>query len=741
MKTSRILICAAVLAAAISCKKEADYTPAPAASGTQYFFATGTPGSYTITPETTGFDFTVKRVAKEAASSVVIEVADTSKTVYSEGKGTLTASFAAGEDATTVTLPINYANYEYNDLFGLDMTIAEETSPYGISSIHFEITLPEPWVSLGIGYLTDGFTFSSKYMETLYKGKWAEVEIFKNEANPAQFKLVAPYDGYLDFNEGDADPNVGRIDEVILTIMKKGDTPNPNGEAVAEDGCVYWPQFATEIYDDGQDIYPLHPAMFNSLATAANYSLSKVTSYQENGLPAVIELNPYWYVLTTELGTVGGWGFAATITIAFPGIPVTDFSTSIEFDGLLTNKDGSTEAIANVKLGSDVTEALISIAPGEDPDAAFDLILAGDESLISVTKSGEVKIPVPEEVGEYYSIVIAPVVDGEVLAEEASYDTFAFKDYSISVVASEPVLNDDEVSSTVEASFVFGEDVEYAKVAIFAKTAKEIAAEDLAIFDEEDNENVILVKHSDDIVPFILTEEGNYTIVALSYGLEKSWNAAVAEFEYTLVDPWNYLGKGTLTDGFFFPLFGKADATVACDIYEHSENPGLYKVGGYQLALTAAFFGVSEDVMTAYEGENWKSTELKVDATDPNAVVIGQQEYGLLVNDDYGWVLIQTEASGTLADGVITWPAKEMYVGLGSWYYANTNGTFKITLPTEAPSGAPALAPKKVNKNVVPMQCNNTPSLDKVKTTASRNAVSIASGRIFGKTMNIKSTL
>ena len=600
---------------------------------------------------------------------------------------------------------------------------------------------PDTWTSLGKGYFTDAFTFSSKYLETLYKGKWAEVEILQNDQKNNLFKLIAPYDGYLDFNKGEADPNVGRIDELVLTIMKKGDTPNPNGEAVAEDGCVYWPLFATEIYDDGQDIYPLHPSMFTSIATAENYSLSKVTEYQDNGLPAMIELNPYWYVLTTELGTVGGWAFAGTITIAFPGVTVNDFSTSIEFEGLFNQKDGSEFAIASVELGSDVTEAVIAIAPGEDPNDAFGLIMAGDESLISVSESGEVKVPIPTEISETYSIVIAPVVDGSPLAEEASYTTFEYKDLSVSVTASDPVTNDDAVTGSVTASVNFGTDVEYVKVAIFNSKAADLTEEDLAIFDEESNPSVLTLKEPTKDIPFTLTAEGDYSIVAVSYAFDASWNTSVAEFEFLLVDPWNYLGKGTLTDGFFFPLFGKADATVACDIYEHSENPGLYKVGGYQLALSAAFFGVSEDVMAAYEGENWKSTELKVDATDPNAVVIGQQEYGLLVNDDYGWVLIQTEASGTLADGVITWPAKEMYVGLGSWYYANTNGTFKITLPTEAPSGAPALAPKKVNKNVVPMQCNNTPSLDKVKTTASRNAVSIAAGRIFGKTMNIKSTL
>ena len=92
--------------------------------------------------------------------------------------------------------------------------------------------------------------------------------------------------------------------------------------------------------------------------------------------------------------------------------------------------------------------------------------------------------------------------------------------------------------------------------------------------------------------------------------------------------------------------------------------------------------------MAEYENGNWYNAEVVIDATDPNAVYIGEQEYGVLVNSNYGWILIDSEPSGTLSNGEITFPAKEMYVYLGGWYYGNSNGTFKVTLPASASTSA-----------------------------------------------------
>ena len=154
---------------------------------------------------------------------------------------------------------------------------------------------------------------------------------------------------------------------------------------------------------------------------------------------------------------------------------------------------------------------------------------------------------------------------------------------------------------------------------------------------------------------------------------------------------WKSLGKGTIVDGFCTPLFSKPTATATCDVYEEAKTPGFYMITGYQQEVAAKFFGLNKEDMAPYEGGNWKNTEVIVDATNPNKVVIAEQDYGVCVNQSYGFFLIQTEPSGKLENGVITFPAEEVYIGipgLGKWYITNGDGSFKITLPSAASTTA-----------------------------------------------------
>lgn len=154
---------------------------------------------------------------------------------------------------------------------------------------------------------------------------------------------------------------------------------------------------------------------------------------------------------------------------------------------------------------------------------------------------------------------------------------------------------------------------------------------------------------------------------------------------------WKSLGKGTIVDGFCTPLFSKPTVTATCDVYEEANTPGFYMITGYQQEVAAKFFGINKEDMAPYEGGNWKNTEVIVDATNPNKVVIAEQDYGVCVNQDYGFFLIETEPSGKLENGVITFPAEEVYIGvpgLGKWYFTNDDGSFKITLPSAASTTA-----------------------------------------------------
>ena len=160
---------------------------------------------------------------------------------------------------------------------------------------------------------------------------------------------------------------------------------------------------------------------------------------------------------------------------------------------------------------------------------------------------------------------------------------------------------------------------------------------------------------------------------------------------------WNSLGKGLINDGFFNYLFNnKPETTASCDVYEEAKTPGLYMVTGFQCAVAAGFFGVSEELMAQYENGNWRNAEVVIDATNPNAVTIEEQDYGILVNSAYGFFQIRSSKPGTLKDGVITFPKEglDCYLDGYGWIAANDEGTFSVTLPSAVPA-APAAAPAR----------------------------------------------
>lgn len=167
---------------------------------------------------------------------------------------------------------------------------------------------------------------------------------------------------------------------------------------------------------------------------------------------------------------------------------------------------------------------------------------------------------------------------------------------------------------------------------------------------------------------------------------------------------WNSLGEGSLTDGFYNNLFGLPVLTVPCEVYEETNTPGLYLITGFQKHLIEPILDPEEDgPVEDYENVLWKNAEVVVDATNPAAVYIEEQEWGICLDEGYGWMLIDTDPVGTLTDGVITFPTKTMYVGLpglGKWYYGNTTGEFQIVLPgaAAAPAAVPAVKAANISK-------------------------------------------
>lgn len=435
--------------------------------------------------------------------------------------------------------------------------------------------------------------------------------------------------------------------------------------------------------------------------------------------------NIYFYI-----PGLGGWSPDGYGTVAIAsGFTRVDYSLDVESD---FPDEGVTPVLFTV--GADVAKVDYALYEGSlnsvQVQARVEAIAEGkEENVLTVSEFAfdeddeiyyaELGVS-PETTGEYTLVAVAFNKTTEEITESTA-QTFQSLSF-FHVAAADDADYDVEVSVFTEdtparykelhkydsfAYGVSGKDLKEVHVAFYTSDLLEKYGLATLVADakaDEDGDYIV----SADVLDEINADGGYYTVatgmkpkttyIVVVWATNGSKEAYVADLYTTEKLPyvWNSLGKGTLTDGFFTALFpNKADYTVACDVYEEGNTPGLYMVTGFQCALAAAFFGITEEQMAPYEDGNWRNAEIVVDATDPEAVFIEEQDYGVLVNTSYGFFMIETEASGTLKDGVISWPAEEMYVGmpaLGKWYYANKNGTFNITLPTAADPTAAAPA-------------------------------------------------
>ena len=162
---------------------------------------------------------------------------------------------------------------------------------------------------------------------------------------------------------------------------------------------------------------------------------------------------------------------------------------------------------------------------------------------------------------------------------------------------------------------------------------------------------------------------------------------------------WNSLGNATYTDDFMTTFYSVGNQTYEVEIQEKDSAPGLYRlVNPYGAAYP---WNETYDDGTA----DWDTSQdwyFYIDAQDPDGVYIELQETGMdwgygniimgslayyyMVYYDYTLdEMISYGYTGTLADGVITFPSNTLLICMpdysSSYYYANSNGAFMVVLP------------------------------------------------------------
>ena len=386
-------------AALFSCTEKSTYEPGPQASGAQYYFSSDQATSVNISHTTQSVSIDVFRLETGSASTATVSVVDESGLISSASS--VTANFAAGSNKATLTFPITPSDWEFAKNYPVNFTIFDESTPYGKSELTVTYKYPTPLKSLGKAQLTENY----------FTGQTFTPQVYQSEIDPNEYH-IQKFMG-------------AKSEDLIIHVTKAGD--KFGNVSFTQAGLVYFDDAWSGItYADvnsngkpDQHIDVCHPAGFKSYsADESKWAGSKVVLFQDNGIPAIVEIAPFYYI-----SGLGGWDLTqnpANITIIFPGYEPKDYAVEANYAGLFTESDGTVYGEASVTLGADLEGGVAVIVPGADEDA----IAAGIEKLVSdeaVAFDGStVRVPLPKDVQTgFYTIVVGGVAEGVVQAVDA----------------------------------------------------------------------------------------------------------------------------------------------------------------------------------------------------------------------------------------------------------------------------------------------------------------------------------
>ena len=393
-----------------SCTEEYEYSAAKV-EGQQVYFSNALGSTLNLSNTESSYALTLNRVDTSSELTVNLTLSDESG-IYSIPSS---VTFAQGDSAVQFNLSYDPTKLEY-DVFN-DVTIAiadaDYTTPYGNSSYTFSAGMPSPYVLLGTGTFADNNLGLSGY---------AEVEIYQNQNNPNEIRVMHPYDDYVEyFTEKGEKTFPDLVPEYLqLYIMNKGDM-FPSGATATEDGLVYFDQayIGFILFSDSENCTQiLHPSMLSGLPVEYN----RVLDWQDDGTPGQIQLAPY-YMDHIEGNSVYGQSLAAQnggIIITFPGFDPKDYTVEVSYLGAFSSADGDSYAMGNVTLGEDIEEAKVAVVEGNDVNTALAQILAGTVETTTITESGEVRIPCK------YSGACTMIAIGYAEGEMQAYSAAAF---------------------------------------------------------------------------------------------------------------------------------------------------------------------------------------------------------------------------------------------------------------------------------------------------------------------------
>ena len=136
------------------------------------------------------------------------------------------------------------------------------------------------------------------------------------------------------------------------------------------------------------------------------------------------------------------------------------------------------------------------------------------------------------------------------------------------------------------------------------------------------------------------------------------------------------------------------DAEINVKIYKHKSKAGVYMVEDAWAKMIVPVLGIESEEAISEAGFKHTATNLVINCVDPTKCYIEKQTIGLsyssygdmMLASDYHPESNPTGLAGTLEEGVLSFPAEALLVGLsklegGTLFESNLNGAFRLVWP------------------------------------------------------------
>ena len=692
-----------------------------------YFPVQDATGAHTYDPsQDTEIVFTVARTNTEGAITVPVTYTESHEGIFEVGE----LAFEDGQSETTltVTFPDSENGIDYKLSIGIEDPQYASKYADGDTFVDFSVLRVEWKYFLNpVTNQPATFTFNETWWEETHTGKVKYYEVNGIRTCMTETDPMTYSDGSVGYGFWGTGAKAGE-GEITFTWYTK----NFNADGMQVISLPPTPVFVSggelvSAYDYFSYFTVANPqaalAGMSFVDFVAKYGTSYPVSYYDGN--GGIVFNIQYYLKPSGNGWYGN-GEGDTVLLA-DGFVRTDYSLEAEADYTVAGV-----APVTFEAGADVAAIKYVVVEGEvtpnvkeaqaaaiaDGTAENVLTLSAEDMVLDEETNmlyGTVEVTCPAT-GKYTLIAVS--FDAEDKAQASTSVVFDYVaedddtyDVTLNVeVADTPARFADD-KHTVYNSFMFtvygGNSLTDVKIGLYEmatvqKYGLNAIVDDLRYEDEKTNASVL-----PDTLARINTTAGytdlytglkdNTSYVVVVWGTNGMQTKVVYDIYKTEKNPevFKSLGMAKYTDDIVANMWmdEPVNFTYEVEIQESAENKGKYRlVNPYGEAFPLNEPGDWDDSQDYY---------LTIHAENPDQVYIELQplgiDYGLGMMYAYSYAAYfmdngKTPAEvaaagyfGTLKDGVITFPTKTLFFYMpgysSSYFYANTNGAFKVVLP------------------------------------------------------------